>query len=169
MKKIYLFIPALFLSLGLLAQTPAPEVQKVDSLKTGTLEIGDRGTVTTVKEETIVANELDVLSVLDTTTERRSFSKEELEVLLEVAGNKLFTKNYFFESPGNYSWVVPPDINVILVETFGGGGGGGYSDIGYQRTGGGGGGAFTQRVLSIGNNPEYDLQPGDTCTIKVGA
>ena len=169
MKKIYLFIPALFLSLGLLAQTPAPVVQPTDSLKTGTLEIGDRGTVTTVKKETIVANELDVLSVLDTTTERRSFSKEELEVLLDFMGNINLTKNVTYSSPGIFNWTVPTDADYLIVETYGGGGGGGRSTAYYTGTGGGGGGAYSRSVFLFSAGNVYPIKPGDPVRITVGS
>lgn len=76
-----------------------------------------------------------------------------------------------FTSPGTHTWIVPPCVTSITVQTWGGGGGGGGSTSRQSGTGsdyeacsqggGGGGGGFASRT--------YSVTPGETYTIVVGA
>lgn len=69
-----------------------------------------------------------------------------------------------FNTPGTYTWVVPPGVFTATLNMAGGGGGGaGSTEVGNGGGGGGGGGAgFVQ-------NESYAVTPGETITIQVGA
>ena len=79
-----------------------------------------------------------------------------------------------YSTPGTYTWTVPPCVNEITVEAWGGGGGGGAVWSRFNPTdngspsaeactaaGGGGGGGFARRT--------YAVTPGQVYTIVVGA
>jgi hypothetical protein len=79
-----------------------------------------------------------------------------------------------YTTPGTYTWTVPPCVNQVTVEVWGGGGGGGAvwsrfdptqnsqtSDEACTAAGGGGGGGFASRT--------YSVTPGQVYTIVVGA
>lgn len=68
-----------------------------------------------------------------------------------------------FNSPGTYTWKVPPGVHQITVDmTGGGGGGGGSSEVGSGGGGGGGGsgGYYKDSVMAV--------TPGEMLTIHVG-
>lgn len=68
-----------------------------------------------------------------------------------------------WNSPGTYTWKVPPGVNSITVDMVGGGGGGGGSSEVGSGGGGGGGGAggyYTGATMAV--------TPGETLTIVVG-
>ncbi len=64
-----------------------------------------------------------------------------------------------FVQPGDYQFIVPPDVTHILVEAWGGSGGGGSAD---SVCGGGGGGAGGYVRAAV------PVQPGQTLGIHVG-
>jgi hypothetical protein len=68
-----------------------------------------------------------------------------------------------FESPGVYSWQVPPGVTRIYLEVWGAGGSGGGTNYTNPPSGGGGGGAGG---YSYGY---FDVIPGNTYAVTVGA
>ncbi|MBN9294728.1 MAG: gliding motility-associated C-terminal domain-containing protein [Flavobacteriia bacterium] len=77
-----------------------------------------------------------------------------------------------FETPGTYTWTVPPCVTSITVKVWGAGGGGGGArskgdsgkEFGYEAcagAGGGGGGGYTEKTFTV--------IPGQTYNIVVGA
>ncbi|MCC6426296.1 MAG: hypothetical protein IT435_05695 [Phycisphaerales bacterium] len=69
---------------------------------------------------------------------------------------------YGRQAAGSYTFTVPADIYVLLVEGWGAGGGGGYTTGAVNQHGGGGGagGGLIKRL---------DVLPGDTLEITIGA
>ncbi len=74
----------------------------------------------------------------------------------------LGTEDAIQEFNTSTTWTVPPGVNSIMVEAWGGGGGGGGSGafFGTGRGGGGGGGAYSSATISV--------SPGQTLSINVG-
>ncbi|MFD2645147.1 glycine-rich domain-containing protein [Pseudomonas japonica] len=64
-----------------------------------------------------------------------------------------------YETPGVFSWLVPPGVSKAWVEVYGGGGGGAMSSTAPGASGGGGGGVAMKLVA---------LTPGDAVMITVG-
>jgi hypothetical protein len=71
----------------------------------------------------------------------------------------IFQSPIKYETPGTYSWKVPPGITKICIEAWGGGGGGGNA-IGLSTASGGGGGGYGYGC--------YTVVPGTTYSITVG-
>ena len=66
-----------------------------------------------------------------------------------------------FETPGTYNWTVPPGVNSICIEAWGGGGGGSFYLSWLSPGLGGGGGGYAYQCFSV--------SPGTTYTVVVGA
>ena len=71
----------------------------------------------------------------------------------------IFQSPVKFETPGTFTWKVPPGITKICIEAWGGGGGGGNAS-GLNTASGGGGGGYGYGC--------YTVVPGTTYTITVG-
>ncbi len=88
-----------------------------------------------------------------------------LGVLLLVMGAPFATAEevtWVRDEGGDYTFVVPADVNQITVEMWGAGGRGGrYQGGGSGGRGGGGGGAFATSTILV--------LPGETLTVRVGA
>jgi hypothetical protein len=65
-----------------------------------------------------------------------------------------------FETPGTFSWTVPPGVTSICVETWGGGGGGGSANSNVPIGSGGGGGGYAYECFSV--------LPGTIYSVVVG-
>lgn len=61
-----------------------------------------------------------------------------------------------FETPGTYSWLVPPSVTSICVEVWGAGGGGGST----HNSGGGGGGGYSYQCFTVLPNASYTVTVG---------
>ena len=133
MKKIYLFIPALFLSLGLLAQTPAPEVQKVDSLRTDTVGVEESETLSLITE-IVEENKTSPFPDKDPVTTTATFTSSN-------------------------TFTVPQGVFSITVEVWGGGGKGGTRTSNGPGAGGGGG-AYSRSVLTVEPGDIYQVEVG---------
>jgi hypothetical protein len=73
----------------------------------------------------------------------------------------IFTSPKTFDTPGIYSWTVPPNVTSICVEVWGGGGSGGYGASAFSSTGGGGGGGGYGYQC-------FTVVPGTIYTVTVG-
>ena len=70
-----------------------------------------------------------------------------------------------FETPGTYSWTVPPGVTSICIEAWSGGGGGGGSaatNAAYEAYpgGGGGGGGYAYQCFTVVQGTVYDVNIG---------
>jgi hypothetical protein len=74
----------------------------------------------------------------------------------------IFTSPKTFDTPGIYSWTVPPNVTSICIEVWGGGGSGGYgaSSSFSSIAGGGGGGGYGYQCFTV--------VPGTIYTVTVG-
>ena len=61
-----------------------------------------------------------------------------------------------FETPGTYSWLVPPSVTSICVEVWGAGGGGGSTNS----SRGGGGGGYSYQCFTVIPNASYTVTVG---------
>lgn len=74
-----------------------------------------------------------------------------------------FVTQVIFPEAGSGTWIVPADVQSIIVECWGGGGGGGADrDSGNGGGGGGGGGAYAKVT-------GYSVTPGQSIVYSVGA
>lgn len=68
-----------------------------------------------------------------------------------------------FETPGTYSWTVPPGVTSICVEVWGGGGNGGRcSHSSLPGGGGGGGGAYGYQCFTVVPGTSYNVVVGNS-------
>jgi hypothetical protein len=65
-----------------------------------------------------------------------------------------------FETPGTYTWNVPPGVTSICIEVWGGGGGGNSSNFGASGAGGGGGG-YGYACFKVTPGTQYTVTVGD--------
>lgn len=65
-----------------------------------------------------------------------------------------------FETPGTYSWTVPPGVTSICVEAWGGGGGGSGCYPGGIVGSGGGGGGYAYQCFSVLSGTTYSVIVG---------
>jgi hypothetical protein len=72
----------------------------------------------------------------------------------------IFQSPIKYETPGTYSWKVPPGITKICVELWGGGGGGPGVNLANHHSAGGGGGGYGYGC--------YTVVPGTSYTVTVG-
>lgn len=83
-----------------------------------------------------------------------------LLVMLSAACIAAYGQNQIvYNSPGSYTFTVPPGVNTITVECWGGGGGG-STRTSNGRGGGGGGGAYARSMICV--------VPGVTYNVVVG-
>lgn len=92
-----------------------------------------------------------------------SISSSSAPAILLRAADQIFSA-MTWDTPGEYSYVVPPGLTTLKqVKVNGAGGGGGHSPSLNSKFGGGGGGG------GYSSNPGLAVTPGETLTIKVGA
>ncbi len=83
-----------------------------------------------------------------------------LIVILSVACFAGYGQNQtVYNSPGSYTFTVPPGVNTITVECWGGGGGGSTVSSS-RRGGGGGGGAYARSMICVVPGATYNVQVG---------
>jgi trimeric autotransporter adhesin len=83
--------------------------------------------------------------------------------LFSVGKIKAQTNSQVYNTPGTYSFIVPPGVFQLTVEAYGAGGRGASSmqSAGINAGGGGGGGAFASKIVNV--------IPGASYTVRVGA
>jgi hypothetical protein len=71
-----------------------------------------------------------------------------------------------FETPGTYTWNVPPGVTSICIEVWGGGGGGNSSNLG-SSGGGGGGGGYGYECFKVTPGTQYTVTVADVTVAGV--
>jgi len=82
-------------------------------------------------------------------------------VIGPVASQFGFPQQARFETPGNYTWVVPPGVHSIMAEVYGGGGAGGTAMVTYNGGAGGGGSGYAREYIAT--------TPGSALVVTVAA
>lgn len=188
MKKVLLFF-ILLTSLTLTAQNdPVLIIDNVNTtFKTGvslpywlkagqTVDLGPNARSASILEFTIDSNNLIFsqaisLTAAQTVPANKVWKIEGIGIGINTNNTALsgfstntvptiFTSPKKFETPGTFTWVVPPSVTSICVEVWGGGGNGGINVSGL-RGGGGGGGGYGYQCFTV--------VPGTTYTISVAA
>jgi hypothetical protein len=154
-------------------------------LKAGqTVDLGSKAKKASIIEFTINNSNLDFSRVFSLTTKQTVPSNKVWKIEgigLKLSDTSLYTSSTLllgggssssntslpsifqsplkYETPGTYSWKVPPGITKICIEAWGGGGGGGNAS-GLNTASGGGGGGYGYGC--------YTVVPGTTYIITVG-
>jgi hypothetical protein len=108
------------------------------------------------KIEGIGLNKSDTLSGLNSSNVISSGSSSSSSNLPSI-----FQSPVKFETPGTYTWKVPPGITAIWVEVWGAGGGGPNCTSTQQHSSGGGGGAYGYACFAV--------VPGSVYSVVVGS